>query len=277
MRREKETKLLRMSLRQAAKERKSALVVYILLRALVIVSLVLQIFNRNYENVFLCSLTLIFFTIPMFLEQKLRIEIPDVLEILIYLFIYAAAILGEMNSFYVRFPFWDTMLHTINGFLAAAIGLSLVGLLNQSEKILFKLSPFFLAITAFCFSMTIGVLWEFFEFFMDQVFHTDMQKDFVVNNIYTVALDATHTNRVIAIPHITSVTINGEDLGLGGYLDIGLIDTMKDLIVNFIGATTFSFFGYYYFKRKEKGKFLNSFLLYSVADRKGEEQGKTEQ
>ena len=80
------------------------------------------------------------------------------------LFIFSAEILGEISSFYVLFPFWDTTLHTLNGFLAAAIGFSLVDLLNRSDRVKFDLSPLFLSITAFCFSMTIGVLWEFFEF-----------------------------------------------------------------------------------------------------------------
>ena len=93
------------------------------------------------------------------------------------LFIFSAEILGEISSFYVLFPFWDTTLHTLNGFLAAAIGFSLVDLLNRSDRVKFDLSPLFLSITAFCFSMTIGVLWEFFEFAMDQFFALDMQKD----------------------------------------------------------------------------------------------------
>ena len=98
--------------------------------------------------------------------------------------------------------------------------------------------------------MTIGVLWEFFEFGMDWFFHTDMQKDTVVNAIYTVALDPTLSNKVVAIPNIQDVVINGESLGLGGYLDIGLIDTMKDLFVNFIGAVVFSITGFFYARSK---------------------------
>ena len=144
------------------------------------------------------------------------------------------------------------MLHTINGFLAAAVGFSLVVLLNDDERLTFDLSPFFMALTAFCFSMTIGVLWEFFEFFMDIIVHTDMQKDTVINNIYTVTLDATRTNTVVAVKNITDTAVNGESLGLGGYLDIGIIDTMKDLLVNFIGAVVFSVIGFFYAASKGK-------------------------
>ena len=142
------------------------------------------------------------------------------------------------------------MLHTLNGFLAAAVGFSMVLLLNDDERLTFDLSPFFLALVAFCFSMTIGVLWEFFEFGMDYFFHTDMQKDTVVNAIYTVALAPSRTNRVVAVKGIQDVVINGESLGLGGYLDIGIIDTMKDLFVNFIGAVVFSVTGFFYAKSK---------------------------
>lgn len=142
--------------------------------------------------------------------------------------------------------------HTINGFLAAAVGFSLVLLLNDNEKLTFDLSPFFLAMVAFCFSMTIGVLWEFFEFGMDWFFHTDMQRDTVINAIYSASLDPTRTNKVVAVKEIHDVVINGENLGLGGYLDIGLIDTMKDLLVNFVGAVVFSVAGYFYARSKGK-------------------------
>ena len=184
--------------------------------------------------------------------MKLRIELPPALEITILCFIFAAEILGEVNAFYVVVPNWDTMLHTLNGFLAAAVGFSMVMLLNDDERLTFDLSPLFLALVAFCFSMTIGVLWEFFEFSMDYFFGTDMQKDTVVHALHTVALDTTRSNKVVTIPDIQEVTINGEALGLGGYLDIGIIDTMKDLFVNFIGAVVFSVTGFFYAKSKGK-------------------------
>ncbi|MDO4316333.1 MAG: hypothetical protein Q4C45_11190, partial [Oscillospiraceae bacterium] len=187
---------------------------------------------------------------PSWLQVKLRIELPPPLEITILCFIFAAEILGEVNAFYVNVPNWDTMLHTLNGFLAAAVGFSMVILLNDDERLTFDLSPFFLALVAFCFSMTIGVLWEFFEFGADMLFHTDMQKDTIINALYTVALDTTRSNKVVAIPNIQDVAVNGESLGLGGYLDIGLIDTMKDLFVNFIGAVVFSVAGFFYARGK---------------------------
>ena len=137
--------------------------VYILLRFLVILTIVTQFFNRNFENVFLGLLTLILFVLPTILERRLMIDLPDTLEIIILLFIFAAEILGEIQAFYTTFRGWDTTLHTLNGFLCAAIGFSLVDLFNRNERFSLSLSPAFMGIVAFCFSMTIGILWEFFE------------------------------------------------------------------------------------------------------------------
>jgi hypothetical protein len=249
-----------LSFRQMLKDRNSAMIVHYLLRSLVFLILVAQVFNKNYENVFLCLLTIVLFSIPGLIETNTRIDIPDTLENLVLFFIFAAAILGEVRSYYVAFPFWDTMLHTANGFLAAAIGFSLVDILNRNERFSVTLSPLFVAIVAFCFSMTIGVLWEFFECFMDLSFGTDMQKDTVVHAIRSVSLDPDKSQRVTAIGSITSVMVNGKDLGVGGYLDIGLYDTMKDLFVNFIGAAVFSFAGYFFAKRQDPHAFVTRFI-----------------
>ena len=152
------------------------------------------------------------------------------------------------------------MLHTTNGFLCAAVGFSLIDILNRDAKIKFTLSPVYVALAAFCFSMTIGVLWEFFEFGMDRLFHMDMQKDTIVHTISSVMLDPTNSNIPITIDGITSVAVNGRDLGFHGYLDIGLYDTMEDLFVNFIGATVFSVIGYFYLKHRGEGKFAKAFI-----------------
>ena len=128
------------------------------------------------------------------------------------------------------------MLHTTTGFLCAATGFALIDILNRNSRIKFQLSPVYVALAAFCFSMTVGVLWEFFEFGMDRVFHMDMQKDTIVHSVTSVMLDPTNSNIPVTIDDITSVAVNGRDLGFDGYLDIGLYDTMADLFVNFIGA-----------------------------------------
>lgn len=253
-------KNIKQAINMELREHKSSFIVYVVLRVFVIITMVLQFLNGNYENFFLCILTLILLIMPSLIQVTLKIELPTVLEILILIFIFAAEILGEIQEYYITIPMWDTILHTINGFLAAAIGFSMVDLLNRSEKMMFKLSPLFTAIVAFCFSMTIGVIWEFFEFGMDMIFGLDMQKDTIVHTISSVMLDPAGGNAVQTIKGITEVTVNGQPLGLGGYLDIGLIDTMKDLIVNFIGAVVFSVFGYIYVKNRGKGNIVKRFM-----------------
>ena len=250
---------------RALRRKRAVAAVYILLRFLVIVTMVAQFFNGNYESVFLCLLTLVLLLLPTIVERALMVDLPSTLEIIIMLFIFAAEILGEISSFYTTFLGWDTILHTINGFLCAAIGFALVDMLNRNDHFSLTLSPTYMAVVAFCFSMTIGVLWEFFECGMDQLFFLDMQKDAVVNTISTVMLDPTGGNTPVIIRDITDVVVitgGGEEipLGLGGYLDIGILDTMKDLMVNFVGAVVFSFIGYFYVKNRGKGRFASRFI-----------------
>ena len=247
------------------KEKKAVTAGYIFLRTSVVLVMLAQIFNRNFENVFLCVLTLFLFAMPSLLERKLDIDLPNTLEIIILLFIYAAEILGEIGAYYVTFPYWDTVLHTMNGFLCAAIGFSLLDILNRTSRVRFHLSPLYLAIVAFCFSMTVGVVWEFFECTMDQLFFLDMQKDSIVHTIGTILLDPAGGNHPVVLRNITDVIVVQSDgtqtaLGLGGYLDIGLLDTMEDLFVNFIGALLFSIIGYFYVRSRGKGKFVKRFI-----------------
>lgn len=244
---------------------KTTLTVYLLLRALVILTLVRAAVRRDFESVFICGLTLGLMVLPSVFSRRLKVELPGTLEVIILLFIFAAEILGEINSFYIRVPNWDTVLHTLNGFLCAAIGFALVDLLNRSEMFSFRLSPVYLALVAFCFSMTVGVLWEFFEYSGDRFLGLDMQKDTILHSISTVELDETRSNRVVKIDDIADVIIvhsdgSQEALGLGGYLDVGIHDTMKDLMVNFVGAVVFSIVGYFYVKEKGKGSFAAKFI-----------------
>ncbi|MBQ9072053.1 MAG: hypothetical protein IJY25_02735 [Bacilli bacterium] len=242
---------------------KASLWTYIILRILTIFCLVRELFNGNYENALLCILSLILFLLPAFIERKFKIDFPTVLEVIVYLFIFSAEILGEINNFYGAFSNFDNILHTLNGFLCASIGFSLIYLLNENIES-FKLSPLFVSIVAFCFSMTIGVAWEFFEYGMDNIFGLDMQKDEYVYNINTVTIDPKFDNNVISINDINQTVLydsnNNQILNLNGYLDIGLHDTMKDLIVNFIGALIFSVFGYLYILNDKKYNIAGKFL-----------------
>lgn len=273
---------LRREARHLWKEKRSVTLVYILLRTSVVLVMLAQIFNRNFENVFLCVLTLLLFMMPSVMKRKLDVELPNTLEIIILLFIYAAEILGEIGAYYVTFPYWDTVLHTLNGFLCAAIGFSLVDILNRSSSERFNLSPLYMAIVAFCFSMTVGVIWEFFECTMDQLFFLDMQKDTVVSAIGSIMLDAPGGNHPVVIKNITDVIIVQADgtqtaLGLGGYLDIGLLDTMEDLFVNFIGALTFSIIGYFYVKSRGENKFAKRFIPVVNQETKPESEAPAQQ
>lgn len=246
-------------------QNKTTLTVYVVLRALIIFVMVRALLRREYQSMALCGLSLFLMILPSIVSRKLKVVLPSTLEIIILLFIFAAEILGEINSFYMRVPHWDTMLHTINGFLCAAIGFCLVDMMNREERFSFKLSPLYLAIVSFCFSMTVGVIWEFFEFGADQLLGLDMQKDAVIHAIDSVMLDPTRTNTVIHIRDIVETIVVHSDgtqeaLNLGGYLDVGIIDTMKDLLVNFVGALVFSFIGFFYVKHKGKGKVANRFI-----------------
>ncbi|NLA69941.1 MAG: hypothetical protein GX852_02710 [Clostridiales bacterium] len=238
----------------------------IVLIVLVCFSMVRQFFLGNYNNCFLGILTLILFMVPQLIDDKLSVTIPVGLKSVILIFIFSAEILGEINAFYVKIPIWDSTLHTANGFLMAAIGFALIDIFNRSEKFSIKMSPYFVAFFAFCFSMTVGVLWEFFEFGMDWFFSTDMQKDWILPAINSVKLNPDGLNVPIHVA-IKSVVINGEQWNLGGYLDIGLVDTMKDLIVNFIGAVVFSVIGIFYLQNRGKGKIAKS-LIPQVRERK---------
>ena len=260
MHRKNRKKIHSVTLREQIKQAPLLFALYVILRISVILVMIAQIMNRDWHNVMLCVLTLVLFTVPSFIEKNWHIDIPSTLEVIILLFIYSAEISGEIRSYYINIPGWDTVLHTITGFLSAAIGFSLVDIINRNERTKLYLSPLYVAIGAFCFSMTIGVLWEFFEFSMDWFFGLDMQKDTIINMINTVVIDPTRSNKVVTITGITSTVVNGVDLGINGYLDIGLIDTMKDLFVTLIGALVFSFIGFFYVKNRGEGKFAKRFI-----------------
>ncbi|MDO4869655.1 MAG: hypothetical protein Q4A65_05145 [Bacillota bacterium] len=243
------------------KEQRGVFILYSILRLFVVLIMIRSVMLHNFDTTLTCLLVLALFFIPSLLEEALKLKIPALFEGIIYCFIFAAEILGELGHFYTQFPIWDTMLHTLNGFLFAAVGFSTVELLNRTNKNI-NLSPLYLTMVAFCFSMTIGVLWEFFECGADIFLHQDMQKDFVVDHFQSVTLDPSHSQEVIRVEDITGTVIqtaSGETYTIdGGYLDIGILDTMKDLLVNFIGAIVFCSFGFAFLKHGEKRKVASS-------------------
>ena len=244
--------------------KRSSLVIYLILRFLVIICMILQILRGDLNNALLCLLALILLFAPLFIQNKFEITLPNDLEIAIYLFIFSAEILGEIDNFFGIIPYWDIILHTINGFLATAVGFSLVDLLNKNSKNI-NLSPFYLCLVAFCFSMTIGVLWEFFEYSCDKFLNVDMQKDTVIQKISSVALNPDGENKAVVVDDIGKTIIydtNGDVLQVidNGYLDIGLNDTIEDLFVNFIGAIVFSCFAFFDLKHNRSNSFINRFV-----------------
>ena len=182
-RQERREARLRQEKLRLQKKSKLTLVVYAVIRLIVIGVLIRSAFNGQIESVYTCLLTLVLLLLPSILERKLGVRLPAGLEITVVVFIFAAEILGEIACFYVTVPFWDKALHTTSGFIYAAVGYSMADVLNRHKKVSFELSPLFLALVAFCFSMTIGAVWEIFEFSMDNLFHKDMQKDTVIQQI----------------------------------------------------------------------------------------------
>lgn len=250
---------------QSKKELRINIIVYLVLRFLVIVCMVEQAIKGNWHGVALCFLTLVLFTLPTIASKTFKVKLPTTLEIIVYLFIYAAEILGEIQNFYGIFKHWDTMLHTLNGFLAAAVGFSLIDILNRTERFHIKMTPVFVALVAFCFSMTIGVLWEFGEFAADRYLNLDMQKDRIVQKISSVELNQENKNQPVIINNINKTEIysnNNQTITTveNGYLDIGIRDTMKDLFVNFIGAIVFSMLGFLYIKDRDEYQFIERFV-----------------
>ena len=246
------------------KRNKAASVVYFTLRILTVGVLIRSIFLGQWESVFTCFLTLLLFTLPHFVEKSFRIDLPTTLEIIAFMFIFCAEILGEIECYYIKYPLWDTMLHTTSGFVFAAFGFCLLDMLNRNKKLSLNLSPPSLSLVAFCFSMTVGVLWEFFEFGADCFFRFDMQKDTLLSELSTVTLDPKSSNTAVLLDGVIRTVIEHADGTVtvieGGYLDIGIYDTMKDLFVNFIGAVVFSFIGYFYVKHRGKGKIARQFI-----------------
>lgn len=240
--------------------KKSVLFIYFTIRILTLAAVIISGIRGNWSDCLSCVLALFLLLLPSVLERGLKVELPSALETVIILMVYAAWVLGESESFYIRFPWWDTMLHTMNGFLCAAIGYVLFDLLNKHPASTFNLRPSYMALMSFCFSMTIGVLWEFFEFGADYFFHLDMQKDTVITQISSVMLDLSGGNKIVTISDISDVSVNGRSLGMGGYIDIGLYDTMGDLFVNFIGAAVCNLIGFFYASKKKFYKFAQSFI-----------------
>ncbi|AFL98975.1 hypothetical protein Desde_0515 [Desulfitobacterium dehalogenans ATCC 51507] len=158
--------------------------------------------------------------LPSFIAKRFKIVIPSGMIVAYAVFLYCAIYLGEVRSFYYKVPHWDTILHTFSGAMLGALGLTLISFLNNTDRIPVYLSPLFVAIFTFCFAVALGVVWEIYEFTIDSLFLTNMQKYALENGTPLIGQAA-------------------------------LADTMKDLIVDCIGALAFSVFGYISLKSKK--------------------------
>ncbi|MEX2524169.1 MAG: hypothetical protein WD750_04360 [Gammaproteobacteria bacterium] len=195
----------------------------IVLKFSLIVGAVLLFFQGRYQAVFE-TLAILFITfLPMILGRRFQVRIPYEFECLAVVFLYASLFLGEVHGYYARFWWWDIVLHTGSGFLLGILGFLLVYVLNEKKEIEMELKPKFIALFALLFAMGMGALWEIFEFAMDQIVGTNMQK-----------------------PMFNDPS--------------GLTDTMWDLIVDFIGASIISILGWGYLSTKGSESFLENWI-----------------
>ena len=192
--------------------------------------------------------------LPRLLARRLHLRLPPVLESVVLLFIAAHILLGEAADFYVACPWWDKVLHTLYGFLSAAVGLSLIDVFHRDAEAKFRMAPLFCVTAACCFSVTVGVLWEFFECLMDLCFHMDMQKDMVVHSFSSALLHPAGSSGLLRFSDVQEVIVDGSPLGVGGYLEIGLYDTMIDLGLGLAGALFFAPVGFRYLKSRGKSR-----------------------
>ena len=169
---------------------KVKLLIYILFRASIIVAGTIAVFKADWTNLALSLVTLLLTFLPAIFRKQFHIYYPGEFEIVILLFIYASMYLGEMHSFYYRFWWWDVMLHALSGVIVGAIGFSLVYIFNSEENLAIKLSPAFVAIFSFSFALSMGALWEIYEFFMDSSFGLNMQKSGLVDTMWDLIVDA---------------------------------------------------------------------------------------
>jgi len=170
-----------------------------------------------------CVLGIIVMTIPAILNRRWSFDIPNNMHMLYFVFLYCAIYLGEVRSFYYIIPQWDTVLHAFSGAMLGAFGFTLVSIFNNAEKVKVQLSPFFVALFAFCFALAIGALWEIYEYGMDEVLSLNMQKFALEDGTLLIGHEA-------------------------------LDNTMKDMIVDSLSALMMTVYGFFSLKRQKQVK-----------------------
>lgn len=158
-------------------------------RVLLLGAAVFAVLGEQWIHVALSIVTFLFTFLPTLLERRFRIDFPNEFEILIILFLYGSIYLGEVQSFYFKFWWWDLFLHALSGLIIGIVGFSLVYLLNNEKRLGLQLSPGFIALFAFSFAVAIGGLWEIFEFGVDQSFGLQMQKSGLIDTMGDLIVD----------------------------------------------------------------------------------------
>ena len=234
-------------------------IIYLILSILVVVCLVREIIFGDNKNIMICIVVLVLFLIPSIIHSMFKISFSSYLEVMIYILIFSSEILGEVFGFYIHIKMFDTMLHILYGFVMSCIGFSLINILNSNRNI-FSFAPKVILLFTICYGVTTGAIWEIFEYSVDKIFKEDMQKDTIITEISSIKLNDNDDNKVKTV-EIESLIVNGTDYieKYGGYVDIGLNDTMKDIIINLIGTILFSLFAGAYLEGK--GDFVSNFIL----------------
>lgn len=153
-----------------------------------VVALALSIYENDWLTGFLTIIIAGLLFLPKLVQNKYDIYIPRIFSLAITFFIYATLFLGEIQDFYNRFWWWDMVLHAGSAIVIGLIGFVILLSLFKNEKV--KASPFMIAVFSFCFAMSIGALWEIFEFFMDQTFSMNMQKSGLMDTMTDLIVDA---------------------------------------------------------------------------------------
>jgi len=202
---------------QPNKSLKTYFYLNLLIRATLVIAFALAVYEQNWMAMFVSALTFVLTFLPQAFERQYKINLPTEIQAVIIFFIYAGIFLGEVQEFYTRFWWWDSLLHALSGVALGFAGVLIMYVLHRSGRL--KTSFSLMAVLAFCFAIALGTMWEIFEFLMDSFFSLDMQKARNLEGVY-------------------------------GRFDtrLGVIDTMLDLILNTIGATIASVAGYFYLK-----------------------------
>ena len=233
-------------------------IIYIITICLLFVNVI----KTDQMMVMVCLLAIFFYFLIAFFEYIFKLKMSSLLKFILYLFIFGGLVLGEVCKFYSFLSFFDNFLHFIGGFLGACLGLSLVYKLLIKSKI--KKTIVTGLIFVICFSITLGVLWEFLEYSADRILDKNMQKDVIVNNFKSNFFDKDDILQTVEINNILKTRIYTIDNIItveGGYIDIGLSDTIEDLFFDFIGASLLSAFVYLYYLGNNKFIFVNYLVL----------------